>query len=394
MPKGHRAGVLNLPQHPINYAFALALKRARLQEATTSESVARSLGIGWSLYRLIESGSAVLQPDKAIGVIRAFQKTRIEFRPLCTLLVSLQILAINKSKTIDEAQRQAEDLAAVDEGLEQVVRALDPVWRKLSQISNSRSIATALEEDGLPEIVLRFLAETIQPASDDRLSVNRPWVEKLITDTPPLFLDLVSNVISELNHYPQLLTVEYVRSWEARHRGMFRGMHAVCESLDKIIGTYGDFDWSFIADVSFKGLRVISLTEKRRQEKEKAQFDSFCDLIKKEEWFKSRKNKVREDQLLQLHFVNDEAVLRDFSRLKTERETNTIYDSAWIYELIPQDAHGSESHFVAIMDDRTLPQKIGGKTYSCIACSWEQTASWVKLLKTFLSEERTDESRS
>jgi hypothetical protein len=379
--KGQPANDLSLSQHPLNYAFALALKRARQQEGETSESISRSLGIGWSLYRLIESGSAVLQPDKAIALIRAFQKTRIEFRPLSALLVALQILAANKPKTVDDAQRQLEDVAAIDEGLEQVVRALDSVWGDFSEVSTSREVSSLLEEAGLTDVLLGYLAQDIQPNSNNHISVNQPWADKLIVGTPPLFLDLAGNVINDLKHYSPLLTIDFMRSWEDRHRGKFRTMTAVCESLGKVIKTFGDFDWSFLADVNFRNLQLISLTDRASQEDEKSQFNDFWELVKNKDWFKNRKNKkVKEDQLLRISFVTNESLLKEFRRLLIERVTGSKCDSAWVYELGERD---TDTYYVVIMDNRAPSERASNKVYSCVHCSWEQTESWVKLLKRY-----------
>ena len=56
----------------------------------SSSEIAASLGLAASHYRMIEAGSAILHPSRAIKIVQTCDT--IEFIPLCQLLVAIQIL--------------------------------------------------------------------------------------------------------------------------------------------------------------------------------------------------------------------------------------------------------------------------------------------------------------
>ena len=66
-------------KHPLIQAFGLSLKALRRAEQKKAAQAAKDLGVGESLYRLLESGSATLQPSKAVDLIKAFPNSQIDF---------------------------------------------------------------------------------------------------------------------------------------------------------------------------------------------------------------------------------------------------------------------------------------------------------------------------
>ena len=78
-------------RNPLAQALGLVFQNTRDKMGGISSSeIAASLGLAASHYRMIEAGSAILQPARAIKVVQVFDT--IEFIPLCQVLVSIQIL--------------------------------------------------------------------------------------------------------------------------------------------------------------------------------------------------------------------------------------------------------------------------------------------------------------
>ena len=78
-------------RNPLAQALGLVLQGMRDKMGGVSSSeIASSLGLAASHYRMIEAGSAILQPSRAIKVVQTFDT--IEFVPLCQVLVCIQIL--------------------------------------------------------------------------------------------------------------------------------------------------------------------------------------------------------------------------------------------------------------------------------------------------------------
>ncbi len=78
-------------RNPVAQALGLVLQDTRDQMGGTSSSeIASRLGLAASHYRMIEAGSAILQPARAIKIVQTFET--IEFVPLCQILVTIQII--------------------------------------------------------------------------------------------------------------------------------------------------------------------------------------------------------------------------------------------------------------------------------------------------------------
>src|SRR5262245_41970416 len=117
MAKKQAASIKN----PLLQAFGLLIQKARKKENKTSDELADALGVSASLVRLIESGSATLQPSKSIELIKALPNTPIEFRQLSVLLVACVISESGWSNGKKWAQAISEFIE-LDRGLEAAIQ--------------------------------------------------------------------------------------------------------------------------------------------------------------------------------------------------------------------------------------------------------------------------------
>src|SRR5262249_51567069 len=134
-----------------------------------------------------------------------------------------------------------------------------------------------IEEMGMPERLLEFLAQKTDPTSYSGTSLAERWGYELVKGVSPIYLDLVNTIFTELKRFPPKVTALEITEWETRHIGRFRKIYAVLETVRVIPETYEEFDWRTIADA---GLSVISLASPRHKEREQELFAEFLKQLK------------------------------------------------------------------------------------------------------------------
>ena len=78
-------------RNPLAQALGIVFQGLRDQMGgISSAEIAKKLGLAASHYRMIEAGSAIIQPSKAVRIVQTFDI--IEFIPLCQVLVAIQII--------------------------------------------------------------------------------------------------------------------------------------------------------------------------------------------------------------------------------------------------------------------------------------------------------------
>lgn len=395
MTKKHAAPVKN----PLLQAFGLAIQKARKKEKKLSDDLAKDLGISASLLRLIESGTAALQPNKSIDLIKALPNTPIEFRQLAMLLVAC---LISESRWSDARTRpQAlSGLADLDRGLGIAIQPLAKAWTALLAESDPGRKSLIFDRLAMPERLLEFLEQKTDPTPPSIIPLAEHWGHKLVEGTSPIYLDLAEAILTELKRFPPKVTVQEMTKWETSHIGRFRRIYAVLETIKILPETYEDFDWRFIAD---SGLRVISMSEARQERNELKNFKRFLDKLRKAPWISSTRKSVEE--ICALRFASERSGdFEQFKRLQREQQVGmressataaksavrrrgqeqkrqTDVKNAWIYEVVPTALpHSGRGYHVVFIDDLDIDS---GPHFEARVCSWEETEQWTDLLKNF-----------
>lgn len=373
-------------KHPLIQAFGLSLKALRKVESKKAAQAAKDLGVGESLYRLLESGSATLQPSKALDLIKAFPGTQLDFARLSTLLVIFQIIASDRPTTAKTTIKQASELAKISEEAEELFMILRPIWDELDRVSDARTIASKIEKNDIPRSLLIFLAQKTSPTEG---MANLQWISKQIETTPPLFLDLAAKLIGGLNLHARLMNVDSVKDWETEHRSRIRSVYAFVESLDDVIKTCDEFDWDFLGDKTFRRLTLISWGEAGEEKRHQTKLKSLKDRILKTTTLEGKDDKLaaRIDETLCLSFIENKAIIAEIEENLLAESSGQPWKHAWVYELSPEAKNLSEQYYVAIMDNR-LPDLPAN--YECIHCSAKLTQKWADIVTKLETRDKED----
>ena len=147
-------------RNPLAQALGLVFQNLRDKMGGISSSeIASSLGLAASHYRMIEAGSAILQPARAIKVVQTFEV--IEFVPLCQVLVAIQILDSVK-QSVSDMRTMSELITEANPSLSRVTSRLDNVWEIIAT-SEPGFISRQILSEGIVKELEQFL--TTEPVS-------------------------------------------------------------------------------------------------------------------------------------------------------------------------------------------------------------------------------------
>lgn len=241
-------------KNPLAQVLGIVLQKMRNALVMSSDDVARTLGLGGSSYRMIEAGSAILQPGKALRVIQTFE--RIEFAPLCKCLVALQVMEAG-SGTPDDMRIACGLLGEVDPLFHDVVEKLNPVWPVLEKTDPTEisDKIRALKAD----IALENFLTTPAPTVLDHQGVLKAHVHSLLNSTPPFYFDLAVDMLENLQGYiPRVSPVELAK-WEEKNKT--RITHVIGAIRDARSWTNPEnfdlFVYGFLWESQFENFRLL-----------------------------------------------------------------------------------------------------------------------------------------
>ncbi|MBL7959689.1 hypothetical protein JNL27_05550, partial [bacterium] len=151
----------------------------------SSDEVASKLGLGGSSYRMVEAGSAVLQPGKAVMVIKSFE--RIELDPLCKIMVAIQVME-SGIDSIDDMRAMSKLLGEADTELHDLFEKFDPLW-PIIKSQESSVVGDEIKARHIDNELENFLT-TPRPTVVDQEGLLDSHVKSLLSSTPPFYLDL------------------------------------------------------------------------------------------------------------------------------------------------------------------------------------------------------------
>lgn len=419
-----RANTSTLGKNPLAWALGMALQRARreAQPPLTSKQLADGLGLSGSLLRLIESGSANLQPTKALALIRSLPDARIEFGPLVTMLAAIQIVETG-SKSVEAMHDLAAEAASASPQLGVLLRRFTPVWDAMRRGAAQQELARILNDGGLPGSVLEFLAEPQIERQTEFPTTAKEWGGHLMSTVPPLMLEFVENYLSDMHSFTPKLNFKQVAKWEKRHGGRLRFADVVVTSADILVETFNQFEWSPL--VGLEHLRVVSLAPEESAADEGKKLKMFRSLFAAATKLYEGAIELRlshevpgatEDFTSMLLFdVVENRCVRTLGHMH-KKHVHTFLN-AWIYRVKPkQDSQDSKTspgdYNLVLMDDRAanvdkppasakkgaLGKKAmsvedeaqeGAFRWDCMTIGWEDTNEWVQLLEGFWNTPRT-----
>ena len=239
----------------------------------SSSEIASSLGLAASHYRMIEAGSAVLQPARAIKVAQTFET--IEFVPLCQLLVSIQILDSVKASVAD-MRTMAELLMEANPALSKVLAEFGEMWETVrtgqpSDVSRqivSRDIVKELESFLTSEPVAltadqidNFMTPTYQYPISGQLYGK---IGNILQGVAPFYLDVILQLVDNLKGITPRVTPGELAQWEARHKTRISHVIGIVRKPEIILDV-NTFDYSFLWQEDFQKMFIVCRNEPKRQ---------------------------------------------------------------------------------------------------------------------------------
>jgi pyruvoyl-dependent arginine decarboxylase (PvlArgDC) len=301
----------------------------------SSSDIASQLGLAASHYRMIEAGSAILQPSRAMKDVQTFDT--IEFIPLCQVLVSIQIL-----DTVKESNQDTQTTAAI---LAEANPTMAGILSKLSELAdiveekNAGQAARLIVSSGLKDQLGSFLttepvtftAEQIDnfmsPTYEHPLS-GRLYgkIGNILQGVAPFYLDTVLQLIDNLRNVTPRVTAEELARWESLHNTRISHLIGIVRRPE-IILDIGTFDYSYLWEENFQKILIIyrdepaepTVTIRRR----------ICDNLRR----KFQSARIKYERQLQ----NFDTILNEKLQIEHGRGRADDIDEILLYRQIPMN---------------------------------------------------------
>jgi len=253
-------------RNPLAQALGLVFQGTRdKMGGVSSTQIASSLGLAASHYRMIEAGSAILQPARAIKVVQTFDT--IEFVPLCQVLVSIQILDSVRG-SIDDMRTTAELLTQANPAIGKTLALFENLWEVIRSGQTSE-VARQIVTEGIVDELESFL--TTQPvaltaeAIDNFMTPTYQYpisgqlyskIGNILQGVAPFYLDVILEMIDNLKGITPRVTPGELAQWEARHSNRFSHVIGIVRRPEVILDV-NTFDYSFLWQDQFKKMLII-----------------------------------------------------------------------------------------------------------------------------------------
>ena len=344
-------------KNPLAQALGLVFQGMRDKMGGVSSSqIASRLGLAASHYRMIEAGSAILQPFRAIKVVQTFDT--IEFVPLCQMLVSLQILDSVKH-SISDMRTNAELLAESTPSLAKILKKLDGVFEIIEKQPPS-VIARHIESSGLKNELNSFLTTAPVSFTSDQIdNFMAPKYEypisgqlyskigNILQGVAPFYLDTVLQMINNLKDVTPRVTATELAKWEATRKNQFSHIIGIVRDPG-VMMDFTTFDYNYLWDESFKKILIIYQNEQAESAISIKQ--KICKLLR--ERFESQRMRYERE------LDTFDEVLSEKLRIESGAGNFECIDDILLYQDMPMNnlwAYVMESGYVVpFIDNATI----------------------------------------
>ena len=275
-------------KNPLAQSLGLVFQDMRDKMGGVSSSqIASMLGLAASHYRMIEAGSAILQPPRAIKVVQTFDK--IEFVPLCQVLVSQQIIDSVRN-SVSDMRTTAELLAEANPGLAKVLTKLDSLLDIITAEPPS-VVAHHIESSGLKDELILFLTTAPSTFTSDQINdfmsptyqypISGQLYSKIgniLKGVAPFYLDTVLQLINGLKDVTPRVTADELAKWEEARKNRFSHSIGIIRDPNVMLD-FSTFDYSYLWDDSFK--KILIVYRDAHGDSAGAMHGRICELLKK-----------------------------------------------------------------------------------------------------------------
>ena len=253
-------------RNPLAQALGIVLQNTRdKMGGISSNEVANRLGLAASHYRMIEAGSAILQPSRVIKVIQTFKT--IEYVPLCQVLVAIQILDSVKD-SVDDMRTISAVLSETAPPMSGFFKGLNKLWNMIETKEASDVMKKLISEGVVKELETFLTTEPILLTSEQINNFMTPTYQYPITGqlyskignilqgVAPFYLDTILQLIENLKGITPRVTAEELARWESTHKSRITHIIGVLRN-PQILFDVESFDYGFLWQENFQKLLII-----------------------------------------------------------------------------------------------------------------------------------------
>ncbi len=335
-------------KNPLVQALGIVLHQMRNSIGLNSDEVAAKIGLGGSSYRMIEAGSAILHPGRSLNIIQVYDK--IEFEPLCRLLVAVQVMETG-TESVDDFKNATILLGDTDPQLQVIFDALMPVWKMVGK-EDANKISQYIDKTEIPNLIADFLTTNkhFGVERERRLDVQ---LNSLIEDTPSIYLDFILDTLRSLKKHRLHYFPEESRSWENDNKHNFTNLYAVIKDAGSLLDKHNfeSFDYNYLWQPQFETLQYIFLDEKYDSETAKKLFrDNLHSALKDKHVRYQVELKAFDEAMEKVSFKSGKAKKKELLNLVKQKTDDEPLDLLWIFTL----KNGNKVGFISSSE----PQKI------------------------------------
>lgn len=328
-------------RNPLAQALGLVFQRMRdKMGGVSSTQIASTLGLAASHYRMIEAGSAIMQPARAIKVVQTFET--IEFVPLCQVLVSIQILDSVRG-SIDDMRTTVELLIQANPALGKALTLFENLWPVITS-GRTSEVARQIVAEGIvkelevflttepvaltAEAIDNFMTPTYQYPISGQLYSK---IGDILQGVAPFYLDVILELIDNLKGITPRMTPTELAQWEGRHRNRFSHVIGIVRRPEVILDV-NTFDYSFLWQDNFQKMLIIH--RDRPKVKTESISDKLADSLRRR--YESERLKYERQLLSFEETINEKLAIEFGNELASQIDKILLYrdvemNNLWVY---------------------------------------------------------------
>lgn len=327
----------------LSLGYFLKKERKRLNLSTTDFAV--KLDLGHSFYRMIESGSANLNPTKSFNLISALDDRKINIDKLSKFLLGVQyvesIFKKGNSETVIQSLQALYEKN--DEDFVNLLNTIIPIF----DISDDKKVKDYFD-DKIYISVLNFLTDNYYNEISESDFVDEK-ILNLIGSIPSLTLEIVLDFIRVLGEHPPMHILGLAEKWERDNSNNFERLVGIYKNPELIIDekNISHFNYGYLYNDKFLQLTLIFY---QNEENPKSLEHKFIELVEK---YNGKKlSKSQKDRVNFLWINNSSTKNKIESILNTKYEdsnTSNSLEAFWAFKM----KSGNQIGFVGVRENDT-----------------------------------------
>jgi hypothetical protein len=370
-----------LNRNPLSIALGayLGAERQRISPDLKSGKLAQKLGVGESLYRMIESGNARIHPKNFLKFISVFEASSIEHGAFCRLLIAIQFLDsfLDSSNEFASAVTQ---LKANDERYSELLNSLQPLFEKV--LKGVDDLKEVLQTGKVVESIREFLSQP-DSASKETNEVQQEKITGIFQEIPTIYYSFIDKMIQDLMTLPLGFRSGDLWKWEKNNRSDFKYLYAVVKDVEAIISenNFKQYKYEYLWSPNFIEAHIIFVGNHN----ETKLHNEFCKLLKKSLEATHDIHLLHDfDEKVKKLFIHSVELTPDENKeIFTDVDPydlsdTTKYDLAWVFEL-------QRKVFVGLK--AKVPNE-SWKLQEGISLNWNKTSLLYNKLKEIVIKEK------